>query len=311
MVMGLLCRFEAAHARESSIVDVGASRYSGGRRAAQESKAAAAAFLDADAGAALVEPLAQQYQSGVKILGEFGQPERPVEAQFAGGEVGAAALGIFAHQPPQDGASHALDQVIVVEEDAVVARVVPHRYGRVVRSVVQLRRLGLRDDILGRQQHDERAEVRGDEGEGVLVVIAEPHRLLALGKQHTQHPPAAKDRYGDLARRRGEAGEGNLGRLAFVHAVLPRILAHRRAVAIFGGHVSDADRRALARRHADDAFADRHFRADAGARITARGQRVEPMRVGIEHQRHAVSDAEAAVEAVEREVQELVEFAGA
>ena len=63
-----------------------------------ESKAAAAAFLDTDASAALVEPLAQQHKPGVEIFGELGQAQGPVEPQFACGKIDAAALGVLTNE---------------------------------------------------------------------------------------------------------------------------------------------------------------------------------------------------------------------
>jgi hypothetical protein len=57
-----------------------------------------------------------------------GSLEAPVEAQFAVGELAAPGLDVIAQQLPEDRAGHALDQVVVVDEHAVVGGEVPDRH---------------------------------------------------------------------------------------------------------------------------------------------------------------------------------------
>src|SRR5688572_12115572 len=86
----------------------------------QQAEPAATGFLDAQTGLALLEPLAQQDQPGVEVLGMRREPQRGIEPQFARGELVPPGRGVVADQPPQDRTRDTLDEVIVVKEDALV-----------------------------------------------------------------------------------------------------------------------------------------------------------------------------------------------
>ena len=92
-------------------------------------EAPAAGLFDAQVFAAVGQAARQQDQPRIEVVAQFGQPQNEVEAQFAVGELAAAALRMLAQELPEDRAGHALDEVVVVDEDAVVATEVPDRSG--------------------------------------------------------------------------------------------------------------------------------------------------------------------------------------
>jgi hypothetical protein len=98
-----------------------------------------------------------------------------VQPQFAVGELGAPGLRVVAQQLPEDGASHALDQVVVVDEDAVVGRVVAHPQRAAAHRpcVGRRRRPAARAHRRGLQQVDGGAQMAGQRHQQVLVLEAE------------------------------------------------------------------------------------------------------------------------------------------
>ena len=105
----------------------------------------------------------------------------------------AALLRVVAQQLPQDGAGHALDQVGVADEDAVVGAkwrtssgAPPAGDGAAARG----HGLPPRSGSPRLQQVDRRAEVAGDRHQRVLVLVAEAQVLRAFDEQHAEQPPA-------------------------------------------------------------------------------------------------------------------------
>ena len=76
--------------------------------------------------ALLRQPALQQHQARLQVVADVGQAERGIQAQLPVGEFGAALLRVVAQKLPQDRAGHALDQVVVAQEHAVVGREVAH-----------------------------------------------------------------------------------------------------------------------------------------------------------------------------------------
>src|SRR5512146_720116 len=72
--------------------------------------------------ALLLEPPAQQHQPAFEVVAQTGQAEPGVESELAVGEFGATALDVGAQELPQNAAGQVADQVLVFDEDAVVAR---------------------------------------------------------------------------------------------------------------------------------------------------------------------------------------------
>ena len=99
-----------------------------------EPEASATRLLDAQGRASLLEPAFEQDQPCFEVLADVGQADGRVESQFAVAVVIAPVLGVTAQEPPEDAAGDALDQVIVVDEDAVVLGVAPDAQAAYPRS---------------------------------------------------------------------------------------------------------------------------------------------------------------------------------
>ena len=85
-------------------------------------------LLDPDANLALVEPAAEQDEAWIEVLGVVGQLQSGIEAQLAIAELRAAGLDMLAQETPEDRAGYPLDEVVVIEEHAVIARIMPNRH---------------------------------------------------------------------------------------------------------------------------------------------------------------------------------------
>lgn len=116
------------------------------------------------------------------------------------------------------------------------------------------------------------AEMAGDEHQRVLAFVVEVHDLVRPDEEDTEDPPSGHDGHGDLAMRRAEAGERDSdGRFGEQPRPLCR-RPERGPVVVVGAEMADADRHALARRDANDAFARKDLGADARDRVAARAE---------------------------------------
>ena len=80
------------------------------------------------------EPARQQDQPGFEVVAQARQPDARVDAQFTVAEARAPERDVVAEQRPEDRTGHALDQVLAVEEHAVVGRVMAHGQRRCIRN---------------------------------------------------------------------------------------------------------------------------------------------------------------------------------
>ena len=86
-----------------------------------EPEASATAPGDPDGAAALLQAFVKQHQPGLEILGVIGQSQAGVEPELPVRELGPARVDVLAHDLPENRAGHPLDQVLVIEKDAVIA----------------------------------------------------------------------------------------------------------------------------------------------------------------------------------------------
>ena len=264
-----------------------------------------------DVWAVLLQAALQQQQAGLQVVGHIGQAQGGVQPQFAVGEVHAPGVLVVAQQLPHNGARHALDQVVVVDEHAVVGRKVAHPQRAAAhrrcrrRSRQRLGRIGR-----GLQQVDGGGQLARNGHQQVFILEAKAHVLGALGKQHAQQAPGRQQRHCHLAVRLWQAGvgdvhaaqRGRIGRGMRVHALAD-------GVAVQGSvrHVADAHRRALARGHADHALAQPDLGAHTRGGVAAAGHRVELLGAGVQHQHHGVLDAQLVLQALQRALQQFVQ----
>ena len=107
------------------------------RRGDLEREPAAVDPVERDPALEAREALAQDEQSRLEVVVAGRQPEPLVEPQLAVGERRAPVRFVLAQQLPEDPARHALDHVVVVDEDAVVRLVVGDRERRSRRRPAQ------------------------------------------------------------------------------------------------------------------------------------------------------------------------------
>ncbi|MGG5891064.1 hypothetical protein ACLF3G_28725 [Falsiroseomonas sp. HC035] len=89
-----------------------------------QTEPAATALLYPHAASPLRKAPLQQHEARLEILCVLGQPDLGIEAQFPVRELGPSLLRMLARELPEDGARDALDQVVMVQEDAVIRLVV-------------------------------------------------------------------------------------------------------------------------------------------------------------------------------------------
>jgi hypothetical protein len=112
-------------------------------------------------------------------------------------------------------------------------------------------------------------------------------------------------RHGELAARRGQSWQRNFIAQRRFQAERQHALAAGAAVGVHRRHVADADRHAFAQRHTGQAsVGEQHFGARAGVRIAAARQRVQTGLSFVEHPQDGVLDAQVALQAIERCLQQ-------
>lgn len=205
---------------------------------------------------------------------------------------------MFVEQRPQDAAGHAFDEVVVVDEDAVIGGEVAHRQWRAGRARRGFVMRGLGVVRLARGLRDQRGEVAGVDDQCVLVGMAEEGVVFAFGVEHAKEAAAVNEGDGNPAVRIGQhrQRDARLGRMR---------CAHRRLVRIVARAVVDADGNPLARGDADEAFADLYLRADPGIRITQASQCIECGAGLVQHQQQRVADAEAGGQGCESSIGQI------
>src|SRR5262245_43361402 len=168
----------------------------------------AADALELDAEGTSGQALAEHEQPRLEVLAPSGEAEALVEPQLAVGEGGAAGVGVLAQEPPEDPAGHALDHVLVADEDAVVGLVVRDAQHRTGRGGRRGRRLGsLRLEVEAAQGG---GEVTREHAQQPLAVRPEPAGFLALEVQDARHLAAGHERSRGHAPRALEAGQRDL-----------------------------------------------------------------------------------------------------
>src|SRR5690606_14995116 len=167
------------------------------RAADAEPQLSATGLLDADGAGAFVEPPLQEDQPRLQVLRKFRKPERPVKPEFPVGELDPSGPDVFQGELPEDCAGDTLDQIVVVDKDAVVGAVVTD-LDRLLRRDAGWRLAPLRGDRVEPGAHP-LSHPRRDQRERILVVVAKAHRQGTFGEEHTRYPTPGHDRQSDLA----------------------------------------------------------------------------------------------------------------
>jgi hypothetical protein len=87
-------------------------------------KAASPDTADLDRAGLFREPAVQKQKAGFQVIFEVWKLHRRVQAELAVGEFGPTIPDVLAKHPPEKPTRDALDDVVVVDEDAVVVGVV-------------------------------------------------------------------------------------------------------------------------------------------------------------------------------------------
>ena len=153
------------------------------------------------------------------------------------------------------------------------------------------------------------AELRGQRDQRVLVVVAEAQVLARSRRSSTpSSAPPHDDRHRELAARIRQARATGSRSRAVRHAVAPRrCRGSRGRRRTRTRRVHDADRRALARGHADHAVADGDLRAHARRVVAAARDGVEPLARARRASAPSRAGCRALVERRERVVEQRAE----
>src|SRR6266545_1371517 len=90
-----------------------------------ETEAPPAGLDDVDEGTPILEPPAEKDESRLQVVIDLRQLHGSVEPNLLVREIDPVPLGVLTQNPPQDAAGDTLDQVLVVDQDAVVAAEMP------------------------------------------------------------------------------------------------------------------------------------------------------------------------------------------
>ena len=219
------------------------------------------------------------------------------------------------NQLPENGASNAFDQIVIVEKDAVIGGEVAHRDDSPGRWLFGLDERSVCLDgfahICAGQGLGHPAELLRQCGQHVFIVVCEAKVFRAFDIQHTIKLRTSHNRYGQLAAALRQAGHGN-GCLELV--VQPRCFgtgANSLAVDVFAGHVRDANGRSFTRRNTDHAVSHRDFGADARVVVAPACDGEQALATFIQLEDHDVLNAASQVQGRQRVIQQFIQvFAG-
>src|ERR1700726_1808161 len=190
----------------------------------------------------------------------------------------------------QEPTRNAFDQVLAVNEHAVVKKVVNNAKWSSRQGAVALgrdQRLLVATGYVGKRKGCRR--VACQDRESRFDVFREIETVPAFEKKHAPQGASRDHRERHLAHGIGYTRQGDRARPIFVN--------RRRAYGVTetanAAHVADTNGTALAGYRSDNRFADRHFRADAGPRIAATTDGHQTFAGGILHEQPGVGATEA------------------